>query len=507
MHKHIKISIVYTSDVHGKLISYDFITKNDKTPSLSRFYTYIKSIDNPILLLDNGDILQGSPLLDMTRDLNTTNPVSKAFNLIQYDFYTLGNHDFNYGQSYLKNFIENTHANLLCANILNDENKPYFKPYAIKEIKGIKIGIIGVTTAITPLFEKKAHLKGMHFIKAYDAVKKYSEEIKDKTDAIIVLYHGGYEKDLKTLKPKGKSSVENEGYAIFHMPEIDCLLCGHQHETTLYKYNLKSTIQTASEVNNFGQVDLIFNEHKKIIDNEPKIIKNNFEPDLNFEKLFIPLTQKTDQYLDKIIAHIKIDMTIKDQFLARKNNHVFFQFINMIQKNITQSDISLASLPNFALGISKAVTQREIAANFVYVNAIVKMEITGKILKEALEKNACYFSIDNHEIVINKNYLYPKLQHYNFDIYDGINYTYNISNPLGKRLVECKFNHKDVSDSDVFTICLNSYRANGGGDFHMFTKGKILKTYDVDYVNLMLNYIKKHPQLMMVSNNQFKVIF
>lgn len=507
MKKNINIHILYTSDVHGQISTYNFVDKSRKSASLSRFMTYVNSIDDHLLLLDNGDVLQGSPLMDYARNHQLENPVSKSFNLINYAFYTLGNHDFNYGPKELNAFIKNTHATCLCANILDDQKNPLFMPYAIKEIAGIKLGIIGVTTSYIPHWEKPEHIKGMHFVSAYETVKTYASLLKSKTDAIIVLYHGGYEKDLKTGQPIGRPTSENEGYQIFEIPEVDVLLCGHQHQPTVYHKGLKSTIQTANQAINFGQIDLTFDPSGQLINNHTQLIKNDFIANESFEYAFKDMIEKTDQSLDESVGEIACDMTIHDQFHDRLNNHIFFQFINMIQKQLTQADISLASLPNQALGISKKVTKREIAANFIYVNAIVKMEITGKLLKEALERNAMYFDTKNQEIVIHDAYIHPKLEHYNFDIYDGISYTYKVSNPIGQRLIDLTFNEKEVKDDDLFTLCLNSYRANGGGDFDMFTKGRVLEVYDIEYVDMMVSYIKKHPELNMKSHDQFKVIY
>lgn len=507
MQKNTCIHILYTSDIHGQISTYNFVNKNNNSASLSRFSTYVNQMEGHVLLLDNGDVLQGSPLMDYARNHYLKNPVSESFNLINYAFYTLGNHDFNYGKKELNAFIKNTHATCLCANILDDEQNPIFAPYAIKEIAGIKLGIIGVTTSYIPHWEKPEHIKGMHFVSAYDTVEKYTSILKSMTDAIIVLYHGGYEKDLETGQPIGRPTTENEGYHIFEIPEVDVLLCGHQHQPTVYQKGLKSTIQTANQALNFGQIDLTFDHSAKLIKNHARLIKNNFDADVYFESQFKDIIDQTDQSLDETIGEIACDMHISDQFLDRKNNHIFFQFINMIQKRLTGADISLASLPNQALGISKKVTKRELAANFIYVNAIVKMEITGKTLKQALERNAMYFDTKNDDIIINNQYMHPKLEHYNFDIYDGINYTYKISNPMGKRLIQLTYNGEPVKDDDTFTLCLNSYRANGGGDFEMFTHGKVIEVYDIEYVDLMVSYIKKHPELNMKSHDQFKVIY
>ena len=153
-----EIKILYTTDTHGRLSAYDFLNKNYGAFGLSRLSSYLNKLTFPYLLLDNGDSLQGSPLLDYTRKNNLTNPVAKVFNALNYDYVTIGNHDFNYGLPYLQAFQEQLKSEILCANIYQN-NKPFFKPYAIHELSGLRIGIIGLITEYTPFWEKPSHIR------------------------------------------------------------------------------------------------------------------------------------------------------------------------------------------------------------------------------------------------------------------------------------------------------------------------------------------------------------
>ncbi len=501
------IKIIYTSDIHGQISAFDFIRQKPNIPSLSRFSNYLKTVKDSYILIDNGDVLQGSPMLEYAREQHLENPVSTAMNALNYNYFTLGNHDFNYGKDVLDEYIQSNNAQLLCCNITDIQNNPLYKPYEIKEIDGIRLGFIGALTQYIPHWEKPENIKGMQFISAKDAIKKYVDEIKNQVDAIIVFYHGGYERDLQTGKPIGLNNGENEGSSIFEIPEIDCLLTGHQHHASVFINKMKATIQTSSHASNFGEITMFFHKKTRKLEKiAPVLVNNTFAIDNSFEQKFDDLVFEVNKSLDDIIATINCNMHIDDSFEARKNNHLFFSFINMIQQKVTGTNISAATLPNDAIGLSKNVTKREVSSNFGYVHKLVVLEITGSILKSALEKNAEYFSIDHGEIVVNPSYVEPKLQHYNFDIYDGINYTYKISNPMGQRLVDVTYNNEPIDDDKTYTICLNSYRANGGGDYFMFTEGKVIEEFEISYVEMMIEYIKNHPQLKMVPKNQFKVI-
>ena len=95
---------------------------------------------------------------------------------------------------------------------------------------------------------------------------------------------------------------------------------------------------------------------------------------------------------------------------------------------------------------------------------------------------------------------------YNYDIYKGIRYTFDVSKPVGERVVELYFKDKPVSPEDEFTLALNNYRAVGGGDYTMFGEEKIIRTIEQDVVDLMISYIQSNLYVESHRENNFKVI-
>jgi 2',3'-cyclic-nucleotide 2'-phosphodiesterase/3'-nucleotidase len=505
------IKIIYTSDTHGRLTAYDFLNKNYGDFGISRLSSYLKNLNANYLLLDNGDYLQGSPLLDYTRKTNAFNPVAKIFNALKYDYINVGNHDFNYGLSHLKTFESSCNSPILCANILNS-NKHFFKPYTIHELNGVKIAIIGLTTEYIPFWEKPEHISNLTFM---DAVKTTKQIIKDNhlkqlSDLIVVLYHGGFDRDLKTGKLYDKATIENRGYDLFQIEDVDILLTGHQHIPQVYSKNKRVALQTSSNAKDFGVIDISIKSDGKnlIVDKiEGKIESLETYPiDQNIETLLKQELNETNKFLSKTIGSSKYDMSIKSPLSCRIKKHLIFQMINQIQLEYTQADISIASLPNETHGFKKNITLNDIAVNFPFENDLVVLEITGEILKNALEKNAEYFSIQDNKIGINPKYLFPKVEHYNYDVYDGINYTIKVGNPLGKRIKSLTINGIPIEENKTYKIALNSYRAIGSGGFDMFKNAKKIMSYPVSYFELIQNFILKHPLLEIEINNNYNVI-
>lgn len=495
-----KLRIVYTSDTHGRLSAYDFLNKNYGSFGLSRLSSYLKNLDAPYLLLDNGDFLQGSPLLDYTRKQKLDNPVSKVFSALNYSYITVGNHDFNYGLKYLEDFQASFKNEIICANIIKD-NKSYFKPYVIHEVQGLKIAIIGLITEFVPMWEKPENIKDLEFKDVVSTTKNLikDHDLRNKADLLLVLYHGGYNTSLVTKEVYGTSSAENKGFELFQIQDIDILLTGHQHVPQTYSKNNRVALQTSPNAIDFGLVTLDYEKidgNIKFLSIEASILPlKNYPIDSDIETLIGCEIEKTNQYLSKAIGITKYDMSIRSPLDCRKEKHLLFQLINQIQLDYTKADISAASLPNDTHGFNKELTLNDIAVNFPFENDLVVLEVTGAILKEALEKNASYFALENDEIIVNPQYIFPKLEHYNYDVYDGIEYTMDISKSMGQRITKLDKNGKAIKANDVFTLALNSYRAIGSGGFDMFKKAKKIISYPISYFELIQAYIKENPRL------------
>jgi 2',3'-cyclic-nucleotide 2'-phosphodiesterase / 3'-nucleotidase len=506
--------IIYTSDVHGQLSAHNFALNQIDPCGLSRIKTYLDQIKTPFLLLDNGDFLQGSVMLDYHREIDqqTASPVSKTMNLLGYDYYTLGNHDFNYGMTHLKQTVKEINGQLICANIFNNQDERVFSPYEIKTFdNGLRIGIIGAVTHYIPHWEKPKHIEGIVFKDAYQTIKACVHEIKDKVDLVVVLYHGGFEKNLDTGVNIGRLTDENQGYAISQISGIDVLLTGHQH-VPIYKKmpNGMVVIQTGLNAFDFGQVDLSFIKDDSgwhLQKNEGCLIKATHKEHPDVLNTLESLYQKTQNYLDEIIGTTKNDMRITDPLSLRAKKHPLIQMMNDLQLALSGAEVSAASLPNQPIGLNSTITLRDLAANFIYPNTFVKLEIAGEQLKKAIERTAEYYTSINGKLSIDDSFLYPKVEHYNVDIFDGIEYVIDARKPKGDKLISCTYKGAPLKDDQKLTIVLNNYRAIGGGDYPMYASCKVIASYDVTLFDLFKEYIVKHQNIDIDVINNYTIIY
>ena len=177
----VTLNILLTSDIHGTVYPIHYQDNSPAELGLAKISTLIKkerSQNRNVLLIDNGDFIQGTPFTYhyVTYEKNKKNPMSLLANYLQYDAAIIGNHEFNYGMDILNNAVTTANFPYLSANILDkNSKKPYFgKPYIIKQIESnIKIAILGVTTHYIPNWEQSHHIKDLLFEDALKTTKEW----------------------------------------------------------------------------------------------------------------------------------------------------------------------------------------------------------------------------------------------------------------------------------------------------------------------------------------------
>ena len=181
-------------------------------------------------------------------------------------------------------------------------------------------------------------------------------------------------------------------------------------------------------------------------------------------------------------------------------------FINQVERDATNADLCSTALFNKATGFNKNITMRDLISTYVYENTLVKLKITGKVLKQYLEKNAEYFTLVNDEIKVTEKYLKPVERHFDYDMIDGVEYTIKVSNQIGNRIIEMKYNGTDIKPDDEFSITVNNYRYGGVGGFEFLHDLPVIQTYDKDMVTLIYNYLVNNSQIVVNHKNNIKVI-
>jgi 2',3'-cyclic-nucleotide 2'-phosphodiesterase / 3'-nucleotidase len=518
-----RLTILETSDVHGSIFPINYGTNELQPLGLAKAATLIKKIQQEnehVITLDNGDVIQGTPLTYhyIKYLAEEPNPMVKVLNYLQYDAAIIGNHEFNYGMPVIHGAADQSDFPWLSANIIDKSTgSPYFgKPYIIKEFSnGLKAAVLGVTTHYIPNWENPEHIKGLEFIDALDTTRHWVSYIRqnENPDVLIVSYHGGFESHLETGEPTEPHTGENQGYRICSEIEgVDVLLTGHQHRQLTGKVNGVLILQPGFNGQLVGKADIIFEKNNgkwEIVHKESELLPVGFEEDdEHVLQLANTYETRTQEWLDQPIGCIEGDMTITDPLTARMVEHPLVEFINKVQMDALEVKISTTALfNNAAKGLPNTVTMRDIVSNYVYPNTVTAIEITGKDMKEALERSASYFQLNEQgEIMVNPAFSKPKPQHYNYDMWEGINYTINIRNDIGSRIENLEHGGRPVDMDEKYEVVMNNYRAGGGGEYPMFKDRPITKSSQIDMTELLANYFLKHKTVKAAVNHNWKVV-
>ena len=501
------IRLLSTTDLHGMIFPHSYADRKPRKQGLACMRTIIKQLrDENTVLLDNGDILEGSPLTfhHYLKCSDRENPMTACIRELKYDYINIGNHDFNYGYDVLKQYIDGTNAICLSGNVLY-HGKVVGKEYDVKEIAGKRIAFFGVITHFVPEWEKPENIEGLEFPDAFETAKAIVRKIRENEhpDYIVCLYHGGFERDPETGIAAERISGENQAYRMIKEIEgINVMICGHQHR--VYCGTLDGVAYTEADFRRSVLSCIEINTDTGEI--TPKLIRATREADPEIMALAEYEEQLTQKWLDTPLGHTDMDLVVHNEFDCRYHKSQLATLINLIQLDKTGADISGTPIFFGAPGIDEEITMRDVTGTYMFPNTLVIKKIDGKVLKQYLEKIAEFWSLKDGRVIINPLMDFPNIQYHNYDMLDGVEYTIDVTKPAGSRIVSLTRKGEPMKDEDVFTLAVNNYRASGGGDFDMIANAETVREIPDSNVDTIARYILKHGDISFEASNNIRII-
>ena len=500
------LKLYFTSDLHGYVYPTDYMDKSEKNIGILNIINQFKK-DGNTLIIDAGDTIQGSPFTNyLSNSEFDVHPIATIFNEGGYDYITLGNHDFNYGYDYLKSYLTNLNAKCLCANVVDKTSTLPILPYDIKTLEnGLKVGLIGFTTDFINIWERSENLTNFNVNDTISSIKPYYEELKNKVDVLIGIYHGGFEYDLDSHK-KLSETKENIAYKICNELQFDLLLTGHQH-MEIANIDLHGThiVQTPHNGSKFIELNLEF-DNNKIQNISSKLIDVVLNPNKTMYYKFLSLEEQVQEWLDTPVGFLDTELQPTSHLDMALNGSYLANFINQIQLSESNADISCTSFANVIKGFDKNVTVRDILSTYPYPNTLVVFEVNRKYLKLALERCASYFDYQDNNITISDSFLKPKVEHYNYDYFANIDYTFDIAKEVGQRVTSIIYNGKELDDNATLTLVMNNYRASGAGGYDFYTECKIVKEILMEMPDIIIDYFKNNKNVSVDKSKYLTVI-
>jgi len=470
------LRIIFTSDVHGNM---DMLMR-----CASSF-----DKDEHTIIIDGGDTIQGSPFSTYIHANSIgAKPIAQTLNLAGFDFVTLGNHDFNYGPDYLRAYLNDLNTACVCANVVG--NLPVF-PYIIHTMpNGLKVGITGIVTEYVNIWEKEDNLRGISVSSPFDAAYHALQQMKSVADICICIYHGGFECDI-TSGEILTNSTENIASKICKELDFDVLLTGHQHmpiEGCLHHGTF--VVQPGSNAKHFIEIagelrDGAFQFASRFVEPGNECLNDSGSHlsavNVGLQKwLEMPL----GTMLEPLLPEERVEMALRGSPIAT--------LFNSIQLEATGAQISCVGLANDIPGFNSVVRMRDIVENYPFNNNLVTMQITGAQLVAALERTASYLSLDANGVPqVSRSFLYPKVEHYNYDFFTGVTYTADLRKPIGERVSNVKVNGIEITLEATFTLCMSSYRATGTGGYDVYKACPTIEHGHQEVSELICDYISR----------------
>ena len=487
------LRIMETTDIHVNVLPYDYYAdKPNDTMGLSRTATLIDAVRKEAtnaMLVDNGDFLQGNPMGDFVayeRGMKEgdIHPVVKAMNLLGYEASTLGNHEFNYGLSFMDKVLAGANFPFVCANLVRGtqlasnprEDQLYIKPYMIveKTIKDgagaehpIKVGIIGFVPPQIMIWDSKNLTGNVTTRDIVETAKAWVPQIKEEgADIVIALSHSGIDIGAGDM-------MENASFHVAGVDGIDAIFTGHQHlvfpgkkdfqglagvDTEKGTLQGKPAVQAGFWGSHMGLIDLLLERDG----NSWKIVSATSEARPIFERVdgknkalvadvqtivdeLKPEHEATLAYVRRPVGKTSAPLysyfaLVADDPSVQIVSQAQTWYIKDLLKDSEWKDLPVLSAaapfksggrggPDYYTDVPAGdVAIKNVADLYLYPNTVRAVAITGAQVKEWLEMSAGIFNkVEAGKA--DQPLINPDFPAYNFDVIDGVTYKIDVSQP------------------------------------------------------------------------------
>ncbi|MCM1505216.1 MAG: bifunctional metallophosphatase/5'-nucleotidase [Muribaculum sp.] len=537
--KEVKIKLLQTSDIHGNYFPNNFITRQPSKGSLARVSSLVKQMrkdyNDNVILIDNGDILQGQPTVYYYNYMDTVSPhvASQVLNFLQYDAGNVGNHDVETGRSVLDRWASQCDMPILGANIIDTSTgETHFPPYKVVEHDGIKVAILGMITPAIPAWLPESLWQGLRFEDMESTARKWMPIIKEREnpDVIVGMFHAG-QSAYNLAGTRENASLE----VAERVPGFDIVLMGHDHRRADMKVvNVEGdTVLVMNPANNGVMItditmtfDIDGNGRVKSKGFDGKLTAtDDYAPDPEMIEAFSPQIQAITEFVDGRIGSMSETITTRDAYFGPSK---FVDLIHELQLGLTGADISFAAPLSYDATIAEGpIMMNDMFNLYKYENMLYVMELTGQEIKDYLEYAYSIWtnqmkSSDDHLLLFKEQATegdesrstlrYPT---YNFDSAAGVLYEVDVTKPTGDKVTILSLaDGSPFDEGKTYRVALNSYRGNGGGE--LLTKGagipqdrlseRIVYSTDRDLRYYLTDYIKKLGTLNPRKLNQWRFV-
>ena len=562
----VSLRVLGTSDIHTNLANYNYYSdKEDNMIGLANTATLIKNaqVENPNnVLLDNGDLIQGTPLgsyaaLKKPLKPGQEHPAVAALNALGFDVATLGNHEFNYGLDFLDEVMDDAQFDWVNANVRNAATgENYFKPYTIIEQEVVdedgekhvlNVGVTGIVPQQI-LGWDAIHLTGKVTvddpIESLEATIPQLEEAG--ADVIVVLSHSGIGSDTYV---KG---TENVGYQITALEGVDAVITGHSH--AMFPGDYADLANVDSEKGTINGTPTImpgaYGAYLGVIDLDLELVDGEWvvndgtgeirsiEGVKADEEMLATVKEAHEGTIDYIRQPVGETETPIHSYFGLVQDTAAIEIITAAQTDYIKKQIAGTedeNLPILSAGAPFKAGSRDNSADYTNIpagplaiknmadiyhfdNTVATVKVKGAEVIEWLEMAAGVFATIDPASTEEQNIIDAEARSYNFDVLDGITYEIDVTSPAkydyrgtnvvnekANRIKNVQYDGKPIDPEQEFLVVANNYRVGGSyGASFVKEDSSNLTVYAYENREAIVEYIVGKGTINVTPDNNWK---
>ena len=362
-----------------------------------------------------------------------------------------------------------------------------------------------MVTDFVNVWEQPQNLERLRITDAFQAALTACSALRDQCDVRVCIYHGGFEEELETGRVLSDSG-ENIACKIVRELDFNLLLTGHQH-MAVERMELSGTYAVQPPANAGQFLHITGQQDGRDIRFCSKLTPVGATHTKEPYQSLLPLEQAVQTWLDQPIGELAHPIRPEGKLDAALHGSQVAALFNQVQLAETGADFSCTSLGNDPVGLASPVTMRGVTAAYLFANTLVVLEVTAEVLQQTLERCAAYFTLVDDRPQISEEFLFPKVEHYNYDFYAGLAYTFDLRRPVGSRVVRLTKLDGSPLENGKFRLCTSNYRATGTGGYDALRKCPVLWRGGVEMPDLTARYIQTHSPVPQLHNVDMQVIW
>ena len=427
--------LVHTNDMHGQVLP------RDGSGGMAELATLIRR-ERPDLILDGGDMFTGT----MLSDEFFGKPIIEILNKLRYDAVALGNHEFDYGVPELRSRLKEARFPVLSANV---SGIPEVQPYTVLKVKGLRIGVIGLTVEKLAEVTHPKNLKNLKVTGVVEALRETLPKVRPQADLIFLVVHVSFEEQVQLAKT---------------FPEIRIIVAGHPHTSRTTQVGETLIVETGSSIQNLGKVEIRLNGKQVESMTSQMIPVRGVAKDPEIQAIIAPYERQTSARAAERLGEATANLPKSDTQESPLNNMLADAI-----RDYAGTQIALHNTGGIRASLRKGpITKGDVFEVMPFQNTVVKMSMSGAQLKQLLGRRVLAVS--------------------------GVKVSWDTTRPFPNRLVSATLaNGQPIQDTTRYTVAANDFMAAGGDGLTELTQGTSVEDTGTLLRDAVASYLKKRP--------------